>query len=44
MQDVGCRLRGMLAVLIATSTHDVQEQHAPLSSIHHVFDCRGDKP
>ena len=43
LQDMRCRLRGMLAVLIATSTHDVQEQHAPLSSIHHVFDRRGNK-
>jgi hypothetical protein len=23
--------------LIATSTHDVQEQHGPLSGVHHVF-------
>jgi hypothetical protein len=38
------RLREVFAILIAPPTHDVKEQHAPLSGIDHVLYGRGDKP
>ena len=34
----------MLAVLIAALAHDVEEQHAALSGIEHVFDRIGNEP
>ena len=44
LQDMRRRLGDVFAILVAALAHDVQEQHAALSRIDHVFDGRGDKP
>ena len=43
-QDVRRRLGDMLAILVAALAHDVQEQHAALPRIDHVFHGLGDDP
>ena len=44
LQDMRRGLGDVFAILVAALTHDVQEQHAALSGIDHVFHGRGDKP
>ena len=43
-QDMRRRLGDMLAVLVAALAHDVEEQHAALPGIDHVFHGFGDEP
>ena len=44
LQDMRRRLRDVFPILIAAPAHDVQEQDAALSRIHHVLYGRSDKP
>jgi len=44
LQDMRRRLRDVFPILIAASTQDVQEQDAPLASVHHELYGRSDKP
>ena len=44
IQDMRRGLGDVFAILVAALAHDVQEQHAALAGIHHVFDGRGDEP
>jgi hypothetical protein len=32
-------LGNVFPILVAPLTHDIKEQHAPLSDINHVFHC-----
>jgi hypothetical protein len=44
LQNMRRRLGNVLPILIAAPTQDIQEQHASLSRIDHVFYGGGDKP
>jgi hypothetical protein len=44
LQDMRRRLGNVFPILIAAPTHDVKEQHGPLSGVDHILYGRGDEP